>query len=239
METIDTEKQNTAPEEKLKTPADVPTAVIRRLPRYYRFLSELWREGRARVSSKELSEIMDITASQIRQDLNCFGGFGQQGYGYNVCFLRDKIGEVLGICEDLRAVVVGAGNLGRALVSSHMFERRGVARIAMFDTDPSIVGTTVAGLPVYPADTLEAFCRDNAIDIGVITTPKEATEGVMDTLCRAGVLGIWNFSNTEAVASDPAVTVENMHIGDSLLFLTYEIKKKKEAAETLSANKQE
>jgi redox-sensing transcriptional repressor len=224
------ENNQKAAEMKLRTPGDVPTAVIRRLPRYYRFLSDLWREGRARVSSKELAAIMDLTASQIRQDLNCFGGFGQQGYGYNVCFLREKIGEVLGICEDLRAVVIGAGNLGRALVSSHMFERRGVARVAMFDTDPAVIGSTVAGLPVYSADTLYDFCRENRIDIGVITTPKEATESVMATLARAGVLGIWNFSNTEAVAPDPSVTVENMHIGDSLLYLTYEIKKKKDRA---------
>ena len=207
----------------------VPTAVIKRMPRYHRCLGELIKEGRMRISSKELSEIMQVTASQIRQDLNCFGGFGQQGYGYNVKYLSQKISELLGVTEDYKAVIVGAGNLGRALASSHMFERRGVTRIALFDTDESLVGTTVAGIPVYHVRDLESFCRENGVAIGVLTVPKEAAFEVADKLVLGGVSGIWNFANMELTIPNSDVVVENVHMGDSLMTLTYEIKTMKEA----------
>ena len=207
----------------------VPTAVIKRMPRYHRCLGELIKEGRMRISSKELSEIMQVTASQIRQDLNCFGGFGQQGYGYNVKYLYQKISELLGVTEDYKAVIVGAGNLGRALASSHMFERRGVTRIALFDTDESLVGTTVAGIPVYHVRDLESFCRENGVAIGVLTVPKEAAFEVADKLVLGGVSGIWNFANMELTIPNSDVVVENVHMGDSLMTLTYEIKTMKEA----------
>lgn len=211
-------------EDTLKNTALVSPAVIRRLPRYHRYLGELLRKDILRVSSGELAEMMGVTASQIRQDLNCFGGFGQQGYGYNVRYLFDKIGELLGMGEGYRAIIVGAGNLGRALVSSHMFERRGVTRLAMFDVDEALIGKTVADVPIYDACALCDFCKENAVEIGVVTTPKEAAASVIELLIKAGVRGIWNFSNTEIRSPDPRVSVENIHLGDSLMKLCYDIK---------------
>ncbi len=201
----------------------VSLAVIRRLPRYHRYLGELMREGKMRISSAELSKIMGVTASQIRQDFNCFGGFGQQGYGYNVKYLYGKIGELLGISEGYRAVIVGAGNLGRALASSRMFMRRGVTCVALFDIDADLVGKSISGIPVYHIDTLYDFCRDNEIAIGVLTVPKESALTVAETLSSAGVLGIWNFANNELRPSGNTV-VENVHLGDSLMTLCYAMK---------------
>ena len=207
----------------------VSLAVVRRLPRYHRFLGDLLRKNELRISSARLSVLMGVTASQIRQDLNCFGGFGQQGYGYNVRYLYEQIGELLGVAEGYRAVVVGAGNLGRALVSSHMFERRGVLRTAMFDTDESVIGRSFGGIPVYSMVGLEEYVRSAHIDIGVLTTPKEAAEGVARRLAEAGIKGIWNFSNQElSLPEYPDVLIENMHMGDSLMMLCYAIKEKEE-----------
>ena len=211
-------------EDTLKNTAFVSPAVIRRLPRYHRYLGELLRKDILRVSSGELAEMMCVTASQIRQDLNCFGGFGQQGYGYNVRYLYDKIGELLGMGEGYRAVIVGAGNLGRALVSSHMFERRGVTRLALFDIDEALIGKTVADVPIYHVSALYDFCKENAVEIGVVTTPKEAAASVIELLIKAGVRGIWNFSNTEIRSPDAHVSVENIHLGDSLMKLCYDMK---------------
>ena len=209
-----------------ETKGTVPTAVIKRLPRYHRCLSDLLREGRMRISSAELSAIMQVTASQIRQDLNCFGGFGQQGYGYNIKYLHTKISELLGVAEGYRAVIVGAGNLGRALAATHMFERRGVTRVALFDSNPAIIGTEISGLPVYDVATLGDFCRDNRIDIGVLTVPKEAAFDVAMEMANAGVRGVWNFANMELKLPDTDIIVENIHLGDSLMTLCYEIKSK-------------
>ena len=214
-------------ENKEDAPAVSP-AVIRRLPRYHRYLLELSRQGKMRVSSQELAALMEVTASQIRQDLNCFGGFGQQGYGYNVRYLTAKIDELRGVTEGYRAVVVGAGNLGRALVSSHMFERRGVKRLALFDVNPALIGTTVSGLPILSYEDMEDYCRENHVEIAVLTTPKEAAGEALMRLARAGVRGIWNFSNTELHAPNDDMTVQDMHIGDSLMTLCYQIKKKAE-----------
>ena len=204
--------------------ANVPTAVIKRLPRYHRCLTDLIRDGRMRISSKELSEIMEVTASQIRQDLNCFGGFGQQGYGYNVKYLHAKISELLGVTDGYRAVIIGAGNLGRALAATHMFERRGVTRLALFDNDPALIGTSICGLPVYSIDELESFSRENEVDIGVLTVPKEAAYDVANKMINAGVRGFWNFANMELKFENPEVIVENVHMGDSLMTLCYAIK---------------
>ena len=203
---------------------DVSPAVIRRLPRYHRYLGDLLREGKMRISSKELAAMMGVTASQIRQDLNCFGGFGQQGYGYNIKYLHGKIGELLGTNEGYRAVIIGSGNLGRALAATHMFDRRGVTRVAMFDTNQSIIGTEIYGIPVYHVDSLGAFCIENRIDIAVLTVPKEAAKSVADVLVRSGVKGIWNFANMELKVEDESVVVENIHLGDSLMTLCYEVK---------------
>ena len=211
-------------ETRTETKPNVPPAVIKRLPRYLRFLGELLREGRHRISSAELSKIMDVTASQIRQDLNCFGGFGQQGYGYNIQHLYDKISELLGVSEGYKAVIVGAGNLGKALAASRMFERRGVKKVALFDVDEKIIGTEIYGLPVYSIDDLHDFCAENKIDIGVLTVPKEAAFAVASTLTHAGVRGIWNYANTEINLKRDGIVVENIHLGDSLMTLCYEIK---------------
>ncbi len=201
----------------------VSPAVVRRLPRYHRYLGELLRENRLRISSSELSRLMNVTASQIRQDLNCFGGFGQQGYGYNVKYLHSKISELLGVNEGFCAVVVGAGNLGKALVSSHMFERRGVERLALFDVNEDIVGSTVSGIPVLHVNELEAFCRENNVSIGVLTTPKEAAYEMAVRLAGCGVLGIWNFSNMELKIENSDVIIQNIHLGDSLMTLCYQL----------------
>ena len=205
----------------------VSNAVIKRLPRYHRYLGDLLREGKFRISSAELSRIMNVTASQIRQDLNCFGGFGQQGYGYNVKYLYSKISELLGVNDGFNAVIVGAGNLGRALAATHMFERRGVNRLALFDTNPDLIGGDIYGIPVYSVDTLADFCRENKVSIGVLTVPKEAAYDVAVTMADAGVAGIWNFANMELKLPEHRdVIVENIHLGDSLMTLCYEIKTK-------------
>ena len=223
------EEQNAKKKIKIIKDGDVSPTVIRRLPRYHRFLGELLRKNQLRISSAELSELMDVTASQIRQDLNCFGGFGQQGYGYNVKYLYEQIGNLLGTQENYNAIILGAGNLGRALVNSHMFERRGVNRVAMFDIDPKVIGQTIAGLPVYGMDKLEHFCEENRVDIGVLTTPKDAAVEVAKRLIDAGVEGIWNFSNMEiALPRRSPVRIENMHMGDSLMLLCYALKVKRE-----------
>ena len=202
----------------------VSSAVIKRLPRYHRYLGELLREGKLRISSAELSRLMNVTASQIRQDLNCFGGFGQQGYGYNVKYLYGKISELLGVNEGYSAVIVGAGNLGKALAATHMFERRGVERVAMFDVDPTVVGTEICGIHVYHVDELLDYCKKERVTIGVLTVPKEAAYDVSITMVKAGVRGIWNFANMELKINAPGVIVENIHLGDSLMKLCYELK---------------
>ncbi len=202
-------------------------AVIRRLPRYYRYLSELIRDDRLRISSSELAELMSVTASQIRQDLNCFGGFGQQGYGYNVRYLHSEIGNLLGVESGLSAVIVGAGHLGSALASSHVFLHRGIALPAIFDNDRNKIGTCISGIPVYDVEDLPAFCRENAISIGVLATPKEAALAVAQLLTEGGVTGIWNFSNME-LRSQNGATVENIHMGDSLMTLCYAVKEQSE-----------
>ena len=202
----------------------VSSTVVKRLPRYHRYLGELLREGKGRISSQQLSKMMNVTASQIRQDLNCFGGFGQQGYGYNVKYLYGKISELLGVNEGYRAVIVGAGNLGSALAATHMFERRGVKRVAMFDINPKIVGTKIYGIPVYPIEELEAFCRKEKVTIGVLSVPKEAALDVSMKMVNAGVRGLWNFANMELKIDRDDVIVENIHLGDSLMKLCYELK---------------
>ena len=206
----------------------VSAAVIKRLPRYHRYLGDLLAEGKLRISSQELSEIMNVTASQIRQDLNCFGGFGQQGYGYNIKHLYGKISELLGVTEGYSAVIVGAGNLGRALAATRMFGRRGVSRLALFDVDESIIGTEIYGIKVYSINELHDFCKREGVDIGVLTVPKEAAYDVATTMVDAGVKGIWNFANMELKLENRDVIVENIHLGDSLMTLCYEIKSKNE-----------
>ena len=231
MESID-KISGTFGKRQIEPKSEVSTAVIRRLPRYHRCLGELLRADKLRISSAELSKIMDVTASQIRQDLNCFGGFGQQGYGYNVKFLYSKISELLGVTEGYNAVIVGAGNLGKALAATHMFERRGVKRLAMFDTNPELIGTEVHGVPVYSVSELGQFCKENNVHIGVLTVPKEAAYDVASVMVDSGVIGIWNFANMELKLNNPDVIVENIHLGDSLMTLCYAIKTSNEKRES-------
>lgn len=211
----------TIPEGEL--PPHVPKAVIRRLPRYYRYLRELIRKGYSRVSSGELSEMMNVTASQIRQDLNCFGGFGQQGYGYNVNYLYTKISELLGVGAGLSAIIIGAGNLGSALVGSAMFEKRGVFIAAMFDINPDVIGTEKCGVKVRSMQELESFCRGTRVDFAVMTLPKEQAIAVSSRLSAVGVRGLWNFTGVELDREFPGMITENVHLGDSLMILGYEL----------------
>ena len=211
-------------EELQKTDGDKPTvsnAVIHRLPRYFRYLRELIRMGKTRVSSAELSRMMNVTASQIRQDLNCFGGFGQQGYGYNVNFLYSKICEILGVGCGFRAAVIGAGNLGTALVSSPMFEKRGVDVVAMFDVCADLIGKKVGNAEIFHIDELERIFDKYQIHIAILTLPKEGATETAERLMKTAVLGIWNFTGKELEHDD--VIIENVHIGDSLMTLCYEI----------------
>ncbi len=203
---------------------DVSPAVIKRLPRYFRYLRELIRQGKLRISSSELSDMMQVTASQVRQDLNCFGGFGQQGYGYNVNHLYAKICEILGVGEGYGAVVIGAGNLGRALVRSPMFEKRGVNILAMFDVDATMIGKTVGDVAVHHMDELEDFCARFPVDIAVLTLPKSEVKTAAKRLFDAGVRGFWNFTGRACGISEADAAVENVHIGDSLMTLCYDLR---------------
>ena len=205
---------------------EVSPAVIKRLPRYFRYLRELLRNDILRISSGELSKLMHVTASQIRQDLNCFGGFGQQGYGYNVKYLYGKISEILGVTQNYSAVIIGAGNLGRALASSPIFEKRGVKLTALFDVDPDVIGTEISGYTVLSMDTLEKYTSENPVDIAVLTTPKEVVRETAERLSALGVKGIWNFASREIELPGSDVIIENVHMGDSLMTLCYEINRK-------------
>lgn len=199
----------------------VSNAVIRRLPRYYRRLTELLSAGTVRISSKSLGESMNLTASQIRQDLSCFGEFGQQGYGYNVESLRNEIAEILGMNEGHTAVLLGVGNLGRALMENFHFEHSGFQLTAAFDVDPTIVGHTVSGVEILPASMLPEYLAQNHIDVGVLTVPRSVAPSIAEQLIAGGVKGIWNFTNLELHISKSDVVVENVHFSDSLLTLSY------------------
>jgi len=207
---------------------EVSPAVIKRLPRYFRYLREIIRMGKTRVSSAELSRMMNVTASQIRQDLNCFGGFGQQGYGYNVNYLYAKICELLGVGAGFRAVVIGAGNLGKALVKSPMFEKRGVDVVAMLDVNPNIIGKSIGEILTYPMEELEALCEKFDADIAILTLPKEFAEEVAKRLEKTSIKGIWNFTGKELHVDSHKIVVVNEHIGDSLMTLCYEIARNEE-----------
>ncbi|MBE6555448.1 MAG: redox-sensing transcriptional repressor Rex [Ruminococcaceae bacterium] len=217
-------KKDVANRRDLDLQNEVSPAVIKRLPRYFRYLRELIRNGKLRISSGELSEMMNVTASQIRQDLNRFGGFGQQGYGYNVNYLYAKICEILGVGEGYSAILIGAGNLGRALVGSPMFEKRGVDIIGIFDVNPEMVGRTVGGVSVMHMDEFEPFCHRHAVDIAVLTLPKEYAVETADRVVKSGVPGIWNFTGKELDLAEADTVTENVHIGDSLMTLCYELR---------------
>ena len=206
----------------MKRNTKVSTAVIRRLPRYYRHLLELQGKGVIRISSSALGKSMGLTASQIRQDLFCFGEFGQQGYGYKVDLLREEIGEILGISQGHTVVVLGAGNLGRALIENFHFSHSGFQLTAAFDVSPEVVGKTISDVQVLHADTLEDYLEKNPTSVGVLTVPYAVAAKMADRLVAGGVKGIWNFTNTELRVSED-IMVENVHFADSLLTLSYMI----------------
>lgn len=201
----------------------VSSAVIRRLPRYYRHLDDLRQLGVERVSSSALGHALGLTASQIRQDLSCFGEFGQQGYGYNVETLREEVAQILGMDQGHTAVIIGAGNLGRALIENFRFSLHGFRLLAAFDVRPDVVGSKIAVIPILHIDQLEEFAARNPVSVGVLTVPKDAAVSTAERLVRLGVRGIWNFTNMELSISDPSIVVENVHFGDSLLALSYMI----------------
>ncbi len=201
---------------------EISQAVIGRLPRYFRYLGELKDQGIERVSSQELSDIMRVTASQIRQDLNNFGGFGQQGYGYNVVYLYDEIGKILGLHKEHNLIIVGAGHLGQALVNYMNFERRGFIFRGIFDIDERIQGTQIRGITVRPMEEMEAFVRGNDIDIAVLTIPKTGAVAVAEKLVSCGIKGFWNFAHVDLHVPDN-IQVENVHLSDSLMKLSYNI----------------
>ena len=201
---------------------EISQAVIGRLPRYFRYLGELKDEGIERISSQELSDIMKVTASQIRQDFNNFGGFGQQGYGYKVEYLYQEIGKILGLDKTHHLIIIGAGNLGQALANYMNFERRGFLFKGIFDNNPALFGKKIRNLEVKPMDELEQFVRENNIDIAVLTIPKNSAIQVADRLAANGIKGIWNFDHVDLNVPQE-IQVENVHLSDSLMKLTYNI----------------
>ena len=205
----------------------ISRAVIRRLPRYYRYLGELLENGVERISSSDLSKRMKVTASQIRQDLNNFGGFGQQGYGYNVKYLYTEIGKILGLEENHNFIIIGAGNLGQALANYTSFENRGFILKGIFDVNPRLEGVTIRGVQIRMMDELSSFIRDNDVEIGVLTIPKEKSIEVANLLVDNGVRAIWNFAHTDLNLPDNVI-VENVHLSESLMQLSYNISRYKE-----------
>ena len=200
---------------------NISNSVIRRLPRYYRFLGELEDQLISKISSRELSERMHITASQIRQDLNCFGGFGQQGYGYNVSELRKEIGRILGVDKHRKTILIGAGNLGTALAVHINFEKSGCSLVGIFDSNKKIVGNPLGKLNITDIDDLEDFCRENKPEVAVLCIPKSVTKEIVDRLTELGVRSFWNFSHYDINVEHKNIIVENVHLGDSLLTLSY------------------
>ncbi|MCT4598669.1 MAG: redox-sensing transcriptional repressor Rex [Vallitalea sp.] len=202
----------------------ISTAVIKRLPKYYRYLGDLMENDIIRISSKELSQRMGVTASQIRQDLNNFGGFGQQGYGYNVEYLYNAIGKILGLENKYNTIIVGAGNLGQALANYTNFDKRGFEVKGLFDVNPRLVGITVRGIEIKDLDEMEDFIKENNIDIAVLTLPKQKAPKIANDLVNYGIKGIWNFAPVDLKLSNKDVIVENVHLLDSLMTLSYNIK---------------
>lgn len=201
---------------------EISQAVIGRLPRYFRFLGELKDEGVERISSQELSDIMQVTASQIRQDFNNFGGFGQQGYGYKVEYLYEEIGKLLGLDKTHNLIIIGAGNLGQALANYMNFERRGFLFKGIFDKNPALFGKKIRNLEVRPMDEVEAFVKENGIDIAVLTIPKMSAPETAEMLVKYGIRGIWNFAHVD-LNVPREIQVENVHLSDSLMKLAYNI----------------
>ena len=202
---------------------NISDAVIRRLPRYYRQLTELCARGVVRISSHSLGQEMNITASQIRQDFSCFGEFGQQGYGYNVEELRSEIGHILGVDNDHHLVMIGVGNLGPAMRQNFPFSQTGFTVDAAFDVSPAVIGSNVNGVPIYSMDDLDIYIREHNVDVVALTIPQSVAQDTADRLMELGIKGFWNFTNIELATTQPDVKFENIHFADSLLTLSYRI----------------
>ncbi|NLJ41450.1 MAG: redox-sensing transcriptional repressor Rex [Clostridiales bacterium] len=200
----------------------ISEAVIRRLPKYYRYLMDMEKNGVQRISSRELSNRMGLTASQIRQDFNCFGGFGQQGYGYHVSDLCAEIRRILGLDKQCNVIIIGAGNLGQALANYVGFEREGFSIKGMFDVNPRLIGLAIRGIQIYDIDILEEFIVDNDIKMGVICTPKDHAQKVTDRMVKSGIKSIWNFAPIDAEVPED-VALENVHLSESLYTLSYKM----------------
>lgn len=205
------------------TPEGISPMVIKRMPRYYRYIRELKNSGVMRISSQSLAKLMNVTASQIRQDFNCFGGFGQQGYGYNVEYLYNKMVDILCLNNGYRAIILGAGNLGSALVHSPMFPKVGVTPIAMFDVRPEVIGKKIADIPVFGIDKLEDFCQRTRVDIAILTLSRAAAPEVAKRLRDCGIIAIWNFTNAKLGLDEKDTIIESVHMSDSLMTLTYRL----------------
>lgn len=204
----------------------VSIQVIRRLPRYYRYLSELESQGVEKISSTKLAALMNSTASQIRQDLNCFGGFGQQGYGYSVAGLRAEIGRILGLDQSHSIILIGAGNLGKAIATHLNFEQLGFKLTAIFEKDEKLIGTMLRGIKVMPDESIAGYVKEHQIDTAILAMPKEAVEKMIDKLYEYGIRSYWNFSHYDIYKKHSDVTVENVHLSDSLMTLCYRITEK-------------
>ena len=202
---------------------NISMAVIKRLPKYHRYLNELMKNDVDRISSKELGEKIGFTASQIRQDLNCFGDFGQQGYGYNVRELYNQISSILGLSQEYNTVIVGAGNIGQA-IANYKFDKQGVNLVGIFDANPKLVGLKIRDIEISEIDTLKSFLSKNKIDIGIICVPRINAQRVCDVLVNGGVKGIWNFAPIDLHVPE-TVKVENVHLSESLLTLVYQMNK--------------
>ncbi len=208
---------------------NISMSVIRRLPRYYRFLSELKETGVVRISSKELANKMNLTASQIRQDFNCFGGFGQQGYGYSVEQLHDEIINILGLKSAYKAILIGVGNLGRAVAMHMSFEKRGFELVGIFDNNPNIIGTRLKEIPVEDVKNLVKFCKLNKPEVAILCIPREAVSDIAEKLHNVGIKNFWNFSHYDLNLKYKDVVVENVHMSDSLMTLCYSITEKNQS----------
>ena len=214
----------------------VSDAVVRRLPMYYRHLRELEKAGIIRISSQELGERMNLMASQIRQDINCFGGFGQQGYGYHVSNLKERIGEILGLHHEYHVIIVGAGNIGRAVANYSGFDREGFHVQAVFDVSPALVGIDVHGTIVQPMDKLDGWMKTHAVDIAVLSVPASSAQEIANQLVAGGVRAIWNFAPVDLNLPE-GVAVNNVHLSDSLHILSYRMNEKELFAK-LNADRQ-
>ena len=216
----------------------VSNNVIRRLPRYLRKLDELSESGVDKISSRQLGDLLGLTSSQVRQDFNCFGEFGQQGYGYNVSALRTQIAGILGMERGFSAILVGVGNIGRALMENFCFSDWGVDLAAAFDIKPALIGTEYKGVHIYDMDELESYLRNHKTDIAVLTVPKAAAASVTERLTANGIDAIWNFTNVELTEPNSSTIVENVHFSDSLLSLCYYVTERRdETAKTRKEDK--